>query len=136
MVLKHFYPHPASVFTVRQRCRWLSLLSPCWCSQSMTLYPCLVIVQALLNIPHLKMTEKLKVRVHDMQPKTRPTASWVSCVRPLSPPLCHSLCFFKAVIIVSHCVQTESCAFSSPHISPIHASITFCLPCCPPRANE
>lgn len=71
MVLQHFFIPIQQVFL-----RWDSdadgwAFSLCCCFQSMTC-PYLVIFQALLNIPHLKMTGKLKVRVHNMQPWARP----------------------------------------------------------------
>lgn len=59
---------------------------------------------------------------------------WLS--HPPSPS-CFSL--LASLQSYRHCVSfvhTESCTFSSPHISLIHRLITHCRPCRPPRAQK
>lgn len=80
----------------------------------------------LLLISHLSTSEQLTARVRDE----------LSVSHPPSPS-----CFSLLALLQSyhHCVSfvhTESCTFSSPHISLIHRLITHCRPCCPPRAQK
>lgn len=80
----------------------------------------------LLLISHLSTSEQLTARVRDELRVSHPPS-----------PSCFSL--LALLQSYHHCVSfvhTESCTFSSPHISLIHRLITHCRPCCPPRAQK
>lgn len=79
-----------------------------------------------LLISHLSTAAQLMARVRDAPGLSHPPS-----------PSCFSL--LALLQSYHHCVSfvhTESCTFSSPHISLIHRLITHCRPCRPPRAQK
>lgn len=121
---------------------WLSHLPVSWCRvlsicDTVSLFGYFSSLSALLNISRLKI-EKLKVRVHDVQPRSR--LRWSHGITEdlplLSFPTVNFIGHFWHFLKCVSFVQIESCAFSSLHIAPIHPLITHCLPCCPLRANK